>query len=132
MILEKGVVTFPPELLEEANALAKAAGFSMLSSYLAMSPENAYVREDDGRPLLLVGAFRPSFLSSYKEVWLVASIHFRAWHVKESRKLLWEWLREQDLDIFVRCAQPQAARFAEIMGFKLRERDATTSIYGVS
>ena len=118
MILELGKKEVPQELLECLNEVGRLGGWDRLSSYLAFTVDSAYVKDDSGRPILFIGAYQPSYLAYYKEVWLLASEHLRPHHLPELRRLMRDWIASQSHKIVARCIDDKALRFANLMGFR--------------
>ena len=129
MIVEKHFDHVPPDLLPVANEVAKlAGGLEKLTSYIAFSKENAYIKDDLGRPVLFVGAFAPSFLTPYKEVWIVLSEYLNLGDLRELRSMLREWLDTQTHKVIVRCFDEKSIRFAKVMGFEPVRKDGAITL----
>jgi hypothetical protein len=118
MIKTERVTEFPYEVLAIANEHVLMSSPKTLSSLLAMSIDNRYLKDEEGNPLLIVGAFRLNYFSQRVELWMVATKYFGLQHLKECRRLIHEWLAEQNLQVIIRCKEGTPAKFLRVMGFK--------------
>lgn len=124
MIKIKPADRVPARLIEDANPFffMKAT----VEKFFALSSERVYVEDEQDRPLLLIGAFRPSLFSPYKELWMVGTKHLRLEHIKIGRDLVWFWVREQEVPVYARAETRSTARFLQFMGFTKIEQTGNT------
>ena len=88
--------------------------------FISLSPSVVYITEDRN-PLMLVGAYRASNLSSFLEVWLLSTRYLHARHAREARPAFKAWVRDQNSRIVARCNNPVAQRFLNFFGFEIIE-----------
>lgn len=117
MIKSEHVTDVPDELLNHLGEYARTRSIGHLKSCLAVAVDNRYITDGDGRPILLVWGYRPTLLSAYIEMGMVASEYFNARHAKACRPLVWEWIRQQSLPVYAACDTKMTARFLKFIGF---------------
>ena len=121
MIKSEKVEQIPREIFSCMNEHVLIRNEKTLSSLLAMSMDNRYLEDEEGRPLLIIGAFKLDLFSKRVELWMVATTHLGLQHLKECRKLVHEWIAKQDVEVLIRCKTGKPAQFLRVMGFQPKE-----------
>ncbi len=129
MIKYEFVHEMPPELLKNLSETTLAGrSISYAKTFLTASNETWYLTEN-GKPLLLIGSFAPSLLSSYRELWMYGTTFFKARHAREIRPVYKSWLGKQTRSVRAQCFQPAAARFLRFMGFEFIQNNGQFKMY---
>lgn len=115
-IVANRIDSIPESFLDDITDYARRQPLGHLKSAIAISFDNRYVTDNDGRPLLLIWAHRQSFLSLNLELCMIATKHLRPSHMKEAKELIWEWIKQQKYPIYARC-DGKTRKFLEFMGF---------------
>lgn len=132
MLENKIIDSIEPEMLEDLNEEALRgldAWFEMQSKITGMSTEVQFVTDEQKRPLLVVGAFRPTLMSSYLEIWVLATKNLQPRHLREGLRKFREWRKNEPRKLYARCRNPAASRFAEFFGFRHVGEEDGVQIY---
>lgn len=134
MIRIENLKELDPALLADLSPIGMAQVAKAkrgINSILALSTDVRYIVEDD-KPLFLVGAFKPTLTQKHKEVWMYASRHLQAKHLRKLR-LVWEaWLARQDDAIVARTDCWESERMLRFFGFTFICERNGTAIYGAN
>ena len=130
MLRIEPAVAFPSELMNDLNESASfgLSAWKALSGYVLRMSSPVYTVYEGETPLLIIGAFKPSTLSGYFEVWMLGTTKFKAKHLREGRKLFLAWVHEQTKPIIARCNTLAEERFARFFGFQFVTQDTATGI----
>lgn len=109
------VNSFPDVLHFIHNDYAKG-DIAVAKSCLALAVDNRYVINEKGEPLLLIWAYRPTLLSPYLELNMIATKYLSVAYVRECREILWEWVDRQTVPVYARCDSAVTGRFLKFMG----------------
>ena len=103
-----------------------------IQSCIAISLDNRYVTDQEGKPLLFIWAHRNSLLSRKVELAMIATEHFNIRHAREGKRLIWDWIAEQSVSVFARCNRPDTRRFLDFLEFtKVEELEGTINYKAV-